>query len=335
MAVATSVAADEIRGSSAKVFNWEIAAYDANGHFSHCVMATPYKSGITMFFSISRDYTWRVAWAHPSWKFAKGQSVEVAVSVDGIGPFTLNAVATGPELAIAELPPKGAIFDVMRKGYMMTVQAVGNTYRFDLEGTYAALTEVLSCVGRYGGSAARPSAPAPLVPAEAPSKTAATAEQRLEATKVVANILAQGEMTNFRILSDREVADLKSSYFSGSDVVWKAEGVVGTLRIVPKHEASRGADIASGVVSDDMKACKGTSASGTTKDDKSSEVVRVFTACKDGRDSWENRYTVVPVADGAHYLFTMSSLQNAEERFSGAAKADAMLREAVYQVIKK
>ena len=39
----------------------------------------------------------------------------------------------------------------------------------------------------------------------------------------MANILAQGDMTGFRFLSAKEVAELKSDYLSKSDVVWMAE----------------------------------------------------------------------------------------------------------------
>jgi hypothetical protein len=105
------------------------------------------------------------------------------------------------------------------------------------------------------------------------------------------------------------------------------------------HDQARAAQrpifIATVVVSDDMKACKGASASGTTKDERSSEVVRVFTACKDGKTGLESRYTVIPLGDGSYYLFAMASFTNTGERGTGAAKADALLREAVFEVMKK
>ena len=199
--------ADAIPGSNRDVAGWFIGGYtDNGGKFSHCAMSTPYKSGITMYFSISGDYSWRVGWSHKQWQLKKGQSVPIAVYVDGVGPHNLQAIAVNTEMALAELPAKGAVFDQMRKGYNMRVYAEGQTYGFNLDGTYAALTEVLACAGRYSGRAAvQQAAPAPLVPPNAPPSkgSAVTPEQRLEATKVVANILAQGEMSNFRILTKK------------------------------------------------------------------------------------------------------------------------------------
>ena len=152
---------------------------------------------------------------------------------------------------------------------------------------------------------------------------------------MVANILAQGEMTNFRLLSSKEITDLKSDYFSKSDVVWKADDVVGTLRIIPKTSGLLAPDIATGVIADDLKNCKGTSASGTSKDERSADVIRAFTACREANSGVESRYTVMPLGDGSYYLFTMGSLIEKGERGTGAAKADALLREAVYEVMKK
>ena len=140
--------ADTIAGSNRTVAGWYIGAYDSQGKFTHCAMSTPYKSGITMYFSISRDYSWRVGWSHEAWRFAKGQSVDLAVYVDGVGPYSLKATAINETMALAELPSNGTVFDLMRKGLQMKVYAEGRTYGFNLDGTYAALTEILNCVGR-------------------------------------------------------------------------------------------------------------------------------------------------------------------------------------------
>jgi predicted nucleotidyltransferase len=166
LGIATSVVqpafADQIPGSQTKVANWSIAAYDKNSKFSHCAMSAPYVSGITMLFSVSGNYTWRLGWTHPSWQFSKDQSVDITVFVDEAGPFYLKATAVSKAVAVAELPAKAAVFDVMRKGYLMTVHAVGNVYKFKLDGTFAALTEILSCAERYSTNvASAPLAPPP------------------------------------------------------------------------------------------------------------------------------------------------------------------------------
>ena len=167
--------ADLIPGSRTTVGGWSLSAHDrAGGKFSHCAISAPYKSGIRMLFSVSGNQTWRVGWTHESWRFTKGQSVDLTLLVDNAGPFPLKAVAATENLALAELPAKEELFDLMRKGTRMTVRAMGNTYAFNLDGTYAALTEVLNCTARYGGGSGTPpgtsasaatSPPAPPAPA--------------------------------------------------------------------------------------------------------------------------------------------------------------------------
>jgi len=149
---------NEIPGSRAVVAGWDIGAYDRNGKFSHCAMATPYESGITMIFSMSGDYSWRVAWRHDAWAFKKGQSVDLVIFVDDARPLYLRAEAVMKDMALAELPANSASFDLMRKGHRMTVRVVSNAYTFDLDGTYDALPEVVACTRRYLGVAAAPGA---------------------------------------------------------------------------------------------------------------------------------------------------------------------------------
>ncbi len=149
--------ADLIPGSRATIGGWSLSAHDrAGGKFSHCAISAPYKSGIRMLFSVSGDQSWRVGWTHESWRFTKGQSVDLTLLVDNAGPFPLKAIAATENLALAELPAREELFEVMRRGTRMTVRAMGNTYAFNLDGTYAALTEVLNCTARYGGGSGTP-----------------------------------------------------------------------------------------------------------------------------------------------------------------------------------
>lgn len=148
--------ADVIPGSQTTVAGWRMGAYDRDGKFSHCAMSAPYKSGITMVFSVSDDFSWRVGWAHSTWRFKTGQGVDLTLFVDNVGPFSLRAEAQTESLAVAELPAREALFDLMRNGNRMTVRTHGNTYAFNLDGTYAALTEILKCVVRHAEVAAAP-----------------------------------------------------------------------------------------------------------------------------------------------------------------------------------
>lgn len=243
----TPAKADLIPGSRATIGGWSLSAHDRAGKFSHCAISAPYKSGIRMLFSVSGNQSWRVGWTHESWRFTKGQSVDLTLLVDNAGPFPLKAVAATENLALAELPAREELFDVMRKGNRMTVRAMGNTYAFNLDGTYAALSEVLNCTARYGGgsgtppgtstSAVTPSPPAPRAPAPPLMPPQPSASPPQPRTPSAPNVADRSGKTNMIRLILGEGTELKPH-----EVFEKASGAV----YVVKAEKSLGSAIAVG-----------------------------------------------------------------------------------------
>lgn len=290
-----------------------------------------------MIFAVSDDLSWRVGWTAEGWNLQTGQSVDLEMYFDGSGPYRVTAKATSPRLVLAELAGTTAIFDAFRKGYVLTVRTLGNKYAFNLDGTYAALTEVLECARRYAnGSSPAPPPMTGTKPLVAPSVPAVTAEQKLDATTLVANILGQGDLANFKILTTKERKELDDTgAFESWHVLWHADGVIGMLRIVPKGLVGSSNELATTLLADDARGCKGKFASGTTPDENGKNVVRLFTACNDKSGSFEVRYTVVPLDDGGQYVFGTIGKSKDGERPEAVSKADQLLRTAVYQVLKK
>jgi len=290
-----------------------------------------------MIFAVSEDFSWRVGWAHDGWSLQTGQSVEIELYFDGSGPYRVTAKATNTTLVLAELAATTAIFDAFRKGYVLTVRALGNKYAFNLDGTYAALSEVLACTRRYANGPS--AAPPPMTgskPVRAPSAPTVTAEQKLEATTLVANILGQGDLANFKILTTKERKELDGKgALDNWHVLWRADDVIGMLRIVPKGLVGSSNELATAMLADDARGCKGKFASGSTPDENGNNVVRLFTACNEKGESFETRYTVVPMDDGGQYVFGTIGKATNGERAEAVGKADQLLRTAVQQVLRK
>lgn len=347
-----------IAGSQHLVGNWRIGAYtfDNTGGFSHCAASATYRSGISMVFALSGNHTWRIGWTHPNWVLTKGQRLDIALHVDGGPANWVTAVAVSQTIAYAELPANAALFDLFRRGYHLTVTAQGNRYEFNLEGTYAALTELGACIAAYGSAGQPPNAPAgtapppivgakqpppiigpaasPSAPQPAAAAASLTAEQRLEATTLVANLLSQSDLAGFRILTARQLQEMNSPTLASWHVVWQAENVLGALRIVPPHMAASAAVISSAMIGDDSRLCgNGQFASGSTPDDKSRGTTRLFTACKTGKFAWETHYIVVPRDEGGFYLFATIGKSGTADTAT-VTHADGLLRAAVFQVLK-
>ena len=82
----TLARAELVNGTQFQSGAWKGAAYtsDSDGRFSHCAMSTDYQSGISMFFAISANYTWRLGWSSKSWNLNVGQTYGVVLNVDGV-----------------------------------------------------------------------------------------------------------------------------------------------------------------------------------------------------------------------------------------------------------
>jgi hypothetical protein len=334
---ANAAHSDQIAGTQRNVLGWQLAAYDKpGGAFSHCGMYIPYRSGITMHYAIFANYQWRVGWSHPSWNLTPNQQVPISIVVDNAAPYNLTAFAINKSLAAADLPPTAAVFDLMRKGYQMRVYAQGNQYAFDLGGTYAALTELVSCVGQFAKPTQPPAAPVAGDQGTEP-KTAASlpAELRLEATTLVANLLSQGDLTGYHILTAQEIQSLNNPALATWHAVWREGNILGAMKIVPAAPGRTAATLSTELIADDSRNCSnGKFASGTSPDGKSPGTIRLYTACVTDKVSWEAHYIVVPRDAGGQYLFGTFGLIKDQETTTVLDRADGALRAAVFQVLK-
>jgi hypothetical protein len=387
--VGAAARAELVNGTQFQSGNWKGAAYtnDTTNRFSHCAMSTAYQSGISMFFAISVDYTWRVGWSSTSWNLNVGQTYGVALNVDGVNAGTVQAKAVNKQFAVAELPAQGTVFDLFRRGNLLIVVSGGQTFQFSLLGTNAALTVLLNCTRNQVGGAAPPPQPQPppqLQPTTAPPPTTTrpgpvtapepadpktsqppawgtqpqpqpapppvaqpapppppppsnprrlwpetTAQQRVEAARTLSAILARPSMQGFRPMSEGEALNLNIPQASRADLTWRSDLLTGTLDIVPGTSGLNASAIASAVIAADRRACSGRFESGTSADQRSQRVVRLFSTCEASLRTTEARYMVVPAADGAsHYVLGVVGPYE-------VAKAADELRAAVFEAVRQ
>jgi hypothetical protein len=141
--------------------------------------------------------------------------------------------------------------------------------------------------------------------------------------------LSQGDLTGYQILSAKDVQELNIPELATWHVVWRAEDVLGVMRIVSAST------ISTAMISDDSRGCsQGKFASGTNPDDKSPGTVRTFTACKTGKVSWETHYIIVPRDEGGFYLFGTVGRSPNSDPATAVNHADGLLRAAVFEVLK-
>ena len=133
---------------SITVGNWQGGAYtnDKNGAFTHCAAGTTYQSGIYFVVSIGENGTWRLGFAHESWRLTAGEAFPLALTFDGQAVFNVHGMPIGAQLVNVEMPVNSALVAQFRKAKVMTAFAQGQLFQFNLNQTAQLLPALLNCV---------------------------------------------------------------------------------------------------------------------------------------------------------------------------------------------
>ena len=339
---------------SFKINNWDggVYVYDDSNKFSHCAASAKYKSGITLYFSVNNKIEWAMAFSNPSWKLTKGNTYPVSYKVDSGQIHSGTGRALNPQLVQIPLPDTVSRFNEFRYGGLLAVAAGGEVVKFSLTDTSRMLSRLLECAKEYrsarapGGSGERlfseGASGAPTPPAErgesargdggSASASASggggdspTADSRVEATTVATNVLATAGVANFRFMAPSETP----ASFKGHDAVWKADNMVGTMRVLAGSRARSLDAIRSGLIASDATNCKGKFASGSLPIEDKAGAVSIFTACE-GEKGWSTYYVALPRRAGGHYLISLLGPADARDALQSASGA---YRRAALQVM--
>jgi len=128
--------------------NWLGGAYrdTTTGKFNHCAISGDYQSGIILAISITADYDLQLALGKTSWQLTSGDIYDVALSVDQRFLGTFAAYATDAQSVLVHIGNNADIFDSLRYGQTLVVNAQKETFYFDLMGSNLALQKVKDCV---------------------------------------------------------------------------------------------------------------------------------------------------------------------------------------------
>jgi len=303
---------------------WAGQAHPKNGgRFTHCSINADYENGINLTFFITRDYHFGVYLFSAAWSLTKGESYAVVYAVDGGRRIAAKAKAVSNNGVVIDLSETRGIFDQLKSGSVLLIEAAGGNFRFDLGGTYAALERLLVCVNRNlqvagpggggpfaGGGQGRATQPAerPQQRREAPERrvesaprkpSPASPEDRARAAAFVEKLLLRAELYSFEILNGEQVpSDLRSF-----DVVWKGYHVLGMLDIVPPGAYRSIDQVASGTIDAYQQSCTGklSSKGRVLRLDDGRTLVQIALLCVAGKDEAHLDYTLVPLAEGAYY----------------------------------
>ena len=209
-----SVTSASARGpyGSITVGNWQGGAYtnDKNGAFSHCAAGTTYQSGIYFVVSIGENGSWRLGFAHESWRLTTGEAFPLALTFDGQPTFNVYGMPIGAQLVNVEMPTNSALITQFRKARVMTAFAQGQLFQFNLNQTAQLLPSLLNCVlsvkkrGVSNAGEFAVAAPAAAPPPNAAPANAAAPKQSKSATQTGTGFVIS---SNGHVVTNQHVID--------------------------------------------------------------------------------------------------------------------------------
>jgi hypothetical protein len=317
------VAAAHARGpyGSIKVAGWSGGAYtnDQTGEFANCIASANYKSGINFGVLVTKDVSWALGFTHPSWSLTPSQKFPIVLTFDGRNTFNVNGVAASQSLVLVPMPDNSELIRSFRAARTMSAFAQGNLFQFNLNGTSILLPALVTCVKTInaGGLAAAADFTAPLPAAKTakqtpPPTTASSlqpnipqegsAEYQLEAMQMASNFILKASLVHPSLLSRSETPVSVAS----TGAAWKADNATGFVRIVPPQPNVSGLDVASAIVGNDAKDCKGKFASARNSELVDSDVVfRGMSSCEDSERSVIAEYFIFPRKAGGFIMFSV------------------------------
>lgn len=218
------------------VGNWSgVAHVDARtGAFTRCVASAAYGDGTSLYFAISGAGTWSLGLANADWSLPAGGRLPVRYRVDTGTARVGTARFVSPTLADVALPDSKRLFDRMRRGRVLHVEAGGRAMSFALTASNRMLQRLIRCAaGHRRLIEARSEAAAPVAAVRSMARPVHAAPAERAARRAEALALSRQLTANaFRGVRHVPPAEAPGLY-EIHDSVWSLDRVVGSVRIVP------------------------------------------------------------------------------------------------------
>ena len=288
------------------VDGWIVGAYsnDRTGQFSHCATSVNYKSGVTLFFFLTKEYAWTMGLSNSRWRLTPGSRFNIVYYIDSGQRTVTGASVTSAQLVVVPLADSKALFEDFRRGHKLTVEAANETIAFKLTNSATALAATMQCTQSHvaGRQPDNPftyrQPPAQGTPSHSPA-IGGNEAYRTEAAILIANTIAPVGLPGFRVLPRTEISSQDQRF----DGVWVADGgLMGAVNIVAPQAGSKVDDVSAVLLAFDAQACKGAFTSGRYPTQDGIGIGRLMTACTEPTGSTEVQYTIAPRPSGGFYV---------------------------------
>jgi hypothetical protein len=296
--------------------------------FERCSASTKNDSGITINYSVDRNFIWQVGFANPNWDFGAGHKLRVTIRTGDDDFRNLIATATTNKTFTIEVSDPIALFDRLRTNRSMRVEAGGLHWDFSTSDTNEAMAALVSCVIQHTTRGARKKSAAPT--SGKPLELAPARDTRSEAKAISASILAQIGLTGFQYTAPSAAFPV-----GRADAAWRKDGVTGVLSVMSDRKWDHDT-LAHDILSGSAQPCRGhlfVIAAPSTID--RTRIARVLLSCRDVEQAVSAYYLALPRAAGGYFQIATlkSGIELGPQR--NAEDLDLRIREVIVGVIAK
>ena len=307
---------------NSKMASWSVFAYADNntGGFSHCVVASAYRSGITLGFMVDKNTEWYMLLQNNNWKLTVGRRYNFDIMLDGLRGDNWFGNAATPEMIRIPLANQAGLFQKFRKSRQLTIDAVSGSFSFYLTDSSEALRSLVACALRHmqpGSTLSNPFEAQVQAAPETPAPASGNDALYAEAAVTVTNLLAEIGAGDHRLLS----IDKVKSEFPGQHAVWATRGAIGALQIYTAGGTIE--DLTSVLIAKSAADCKGKFATG--KNSAEGNIRKIEVACEERGNLITYFYLVVTRPAGGNYIFTVFTADGAPSSRSEAARVSDMI----------
>jgi hypothetical protein len=194
------------------------------GEFTHCAISKTYPKGIVVVYGLSRDGEFDLFLGSEAWRLRKGAYDAATLSIDGarLGQFPAGPI--GENLLKISLGAGTDAIEALRRGKILTVNAMQRKFDFRLVGTAQALPRLQRCVESETATAgSRGNNPFERTDeARNPFKPGQAQTPRAYTRNEVANILSRAGIRDPEFFSDDEMRQ-----YPGFGYMWTEDGKIG------------------------------------------------------------------------------------------------------------
>src|SRR4051812_27098757 len=179
--------------------HWSASAYfnDKTKQLEYCSAKSTNKDGITLSYSVDRDFVWKFTVSSPLWDFMVGHTFNVGLKVGEEEYRSQRAVVVENKTLEIQVTDPIALFSRLKAGPPLRIQAGASALNFDLAESDEVLPALVRCITQQLSRM-----PQPKGRALKPLQIAPTNDVELqeEARSLMTEVLAQSRVAGARFV---------------------------------------------------------------------------------------------------------------------------------------